>query len=84
MIKSVKMKQVGHVADVRGLRNACGILVTKAELKRTLGKPRHEWGNNIKMEFKEIVSEDMEWIHLLQDVIHWQAVVNMVMTLWVL
>jgi hypothetical protein len=31
--------------------NACRILVGKPEGKRPLGRPRHRWNNNIKMNF---------------------------------
>jgi hypothetical protein len=35
-------------------RNAYRILVGKPEGKRQLGRPRHRWENNIKMNFREI------------------------------
>jgi hypothetical protein len=40
--------------------------------------------DNIEMNLKETGWEDMDWIHLAQDRNKWQAVVNMVMNLWVL
>jgi hypothetical protein len=33
-------------------RNACRILVGKPEEKRPLGRPRHRWVDNIKMDLK--------------------------------
>jgi hypothetical protein len=39
MIKSRRMRWVGHVARM-GKKNACGILVGKPEGKRPLGRPR--------------------------------------------
>jgi hypothetical protein len=33
-------------------RNAYGSLVAKSEGKRPLGKPRHRWMNNIKMNLR--------------------------------
>jgi hypothetical protein len=33
------------------------------------------------MGVKEIVSEDVDWIHLAQDRVHWQPIVNMVIEL---
>jgi hypothetical protein len=35
-------------------RNACRILVGKPEGKRTPGRPRHRWMDNIKMDLREI------------------------------
>jgi hypothetical protein len=34
-------------------RNAYRILLGKPEGKRPLGRPRHRWVNNIKMDFRE-------------------------------
>jgi hypothetical protein len=40
MIKSRRMRWVGHVAQMGKKRNACRILVGKPEGKRPLGRPR--------------------------------------------
>ena len=32
-----------------------------------LGKSRHRWEDNIKMNFKEVGRGGMDWIHLAQD-----------------
>jgi hypothetical protein len=34
--------------------NACRILVGKPEGKRPLGRPRHRWVDNIKMDLREV------------------------------
>jgi hypothetical protein len=36
------------------MRNAFKILVGKPEWKRLLTRPRRSWGDNIKMDFKEM------------------------------
>jgi hypothetical protein len=36
-----------------GENNACRILVGELERKRPLGRPRHRWVDNIKMELRE-------------------------------
>jgi len=38
---------------VGGRRNAWRVLVGKPEAKRTLGRPRCRWGENIKMDIHE-------------------------------
>jgi hypothetical protein len=43
MMKSRRMRWVGHVAHMRETRNVYEILVGKCEGKRPLGKPRHRW-----------------------------------------
>jgi hypothetical protein len=64
-------------------RNAYRISVGKLEGKRPLGRPRHRWEDNIKMDLREIGWGDMKWIDLVQDRDQWRALVTMVMNLWV-
>jgi hypothetical protein len=35
-------------------RGVCRVLVGKPEGKRQLGRPRHKWEDNIKMDFQEM------------------------------
>jgi hypothetical protein len=64
-------------------RNAYRILVGKPEGNRPLGRPRHRWVNNIKMDPREIGWDEMDWIDMAQDRDQWRALVNTVMNLWV-
>jgi hypothetical protein len=64
-------------------RNAYRISVGKPEGKRPLGRPRHRWLDNIKIDLREKGWDSMDWINLAQDRDHWRALVNMVMNLWV-
>jgi hypothetical protein len=41
------------------------------------------WEDNIKMDLMEIGLEDVDWIHVVQDMDWWRALVNMVINLWV-
>jgi hypothetical protein len=52
MIKSRMMRWEGHVARMGEKRNACRILVGKAEVKRPLGRRRRRWADNIKMDLR--------------------------------
>jgi hypothetical protein len=63
--------------------NAHKILIQKPEGKRPLGRHRYRWEDNIKMGHTEIQCEVMEWITLTQGRVHWWALVNMVMDLWI-
>jgi hypothetical protein len=54
MIKSRRMRWTGHVAQMGETRNAYKILVGKPEGKRSLGRPRRRWVDNIKMDLREI------------------------------
>jgi hypothetical protein len=68
------------MGEVRGAYN---ILVWRPEDRRPLGKPRHRWEDNIKIDLREIGfgDVDVDWIHLAQDRDRWQALVNTVMNL---
>ena len=53
----------------------------KSEGKRPLGRPRHRWEDNIKMDLQEVGCEGMDWIDVAQDRERWQALVNVVIDL---
>jgi hypothetical protein len=55
--------------------------VGKPEGKRPLGRPRHRWVDNIKMDLLEIGLCVVDWIALAQDRYRWRVVVNLVMNL---
>jgi hypothetical protein len=55
--------------------------VGKPEGKRPLGRPNCRWMNNIKIDLREIESDDMDWIDLAQDKDQWRALVNTVMNI---
>ena len=74
--------------DGRGMRHLWGIgegvyrvLVGKPEWKRLLGRPRHRWENNIKMDLHEVSCGDIDWIDLAQDGDRCRALINAVMNL---
>jgi hypothetical protein len=60
-------------------KNAYRILVGKQEGKRPLGRPKHRWVDNIKINRREVGWDDMERIDLAQDRDQWRAFVNIVM-----
>jgi hypothetical protein len=68
-------------ADVRLLKNL--LICILAEGKRPLGRPRHGWADNIKMDLREIGWDGMDLIDLAQDRYQWRALVNTVMNLQV-
>jgi hypothetical protein len=81
MTKSRGMKWAEHVAQMGREKNAYRILVGKPEGKRPLGRIRHRWVNNIKMDLREIGWDGTDWIDLAQDVDQWRTLVNTVMNL---
>jgi hypothetical protein len=53
--------------------NSYRILVGKAEGKRPLGRPRHRWEDNIKMDVREIGWGGVDFIDMAQDSDQWRA-----------
>jgi hypothetical protein len=64
-------------------KNVYRILVGKPEGKRPLGRSRHRWVDNIKMDLRKIGWGGMDRIDLAQDRDQWRALVNTVMNLQV-
>ena len=54
MIKSRRLRWVGHVTRMEEGRSAFKILTSKPTGKRPLGRPRHRWEDNIRMDIEEI------------------------------
>jgi hypothetical protein len=54
-------------------RNAYRLLVGKPEGRRPLGRPRHRWLNNSRMDLVEVGWGDVDWIGLAQDRDRWRA-----------
>jgi hypothetical protein len=83
VIKSRSMRWVGHGTCVGEGISAYSVLVGRPKGKRQLGRPRHSWDDNIKMDVREIGIDVANWIWLVQDRIQWWAFVNTVMNLQV-
>jgi hypothetical protein len=81
MMKSRRMRWPVHVARMEERRNAYRILVGRPECKRSLGRPRRRWVDNIKMNLTEIGWDGMDCTDVAQDRDQWRALVNMAMNL---
>jgi hypothetical protein len=64
VIKARRMRWAGHVARMGDVRGAYNILVGRRDGRRPLGRPRSRWGDNIKIDLREIGFGDVDWIHL--------------------
>ena len=54
VITSRRMRWAGHVARMGEGRGVYRVLVGKPEGKRPLGRPRHRWEDNIKMDLQVV------------------------------
>jgi len=67
-----------HMGEKRGVY---GVLVGKPKGKKPLGRPRHRWEDNIKMDLQEVGCGGMDWIELAEDRDRWRALVTAVINL---
>jgi hypothetical protein len=74
-----RMRWAGHVAQMRDKRNAYRLLVGKPERRRPLGRSRHRWLDNIRIDLVEVGWGGVDWSGLAQDRDRWRALVNAVM-----
>ena len=66
VIKSRRMRWAGHVARMGEEREAYRVLVGKPEGKRSLGRPRRRWVDNIRTDLQEVGCGYVDWIGLVQ------------------
>jgi hypothetical protein len=76
VIKSRRIRWVGHVACMGERRDVYRFLVGKPEGKRPLGRPRFRWKDNIKKDYQEVGCGGIDWIELAQNRDRWLALVN--------
>ena len=81
VIKTRRMRWVGHVARMGEEREAYRVLVGKPEGKRPLGRPRRRWVDNIRMDLHEVGCGYVDWIGLAQDRDRWRTLVSAAMKL---
>jgi hypothetical protein len=60
IIKSRKMRWAGHVTRMGEKRNMYRLLVGKLEGKRPLGRLKHRWVDNIRMDLGEVGWGDVD------------------------
>jgi hypothetical protein len=65
-MKSRRMRWAGHVARMGEGRGVYRVLVGRPESKTPLGRPRHRWEDNIKMDLTEIGIAGANWIQLFR------------------
>jgi hypothetical protein len=66
-IKSRATRLTGHLARIGEERNAYRVLVGKPGGKRSLGRSRRRWEDNMKMDLRDIGWGGTDWIDLALD-----------------
>jgi hypothetical protein len=72
------MRWAGYVAHMGEGREVHRMLVGKPEGKRSLGRPRRRWKDNIKMDLQEVRGGRGDWMELAQDRDGWRALLSTV------
>jgi len=81
VIKSRRMRWAGHVARMGEERGVHRILLGKSEGRKSTGRPRRRWVDNVRMDLQEVGCGYMDWIGLAQDRDRWRTLVSAVMNL---
>jgi hypothetical protein len=81
VVKSRRMRWVGHVAHMGEERGVHRVLVGKPEGKRPLGRPRRRWEDNIEIDLREVGVGCGDWIESAKDRDRWWALVTAVKNL---
>jgi len=66
VIKSRRIRWVGHVTRMRERRDVYRVLVGKPERKSVLGRPRLRWEDNIEVDLQDVGFGGMDWIDMAQ------------------
>jgi hypothetical protein len=67
VVKSRRMRWAGHMARMGEDRGVHRVMVGKPEGKRSLGRPRRRWEDNIKIDLQETGGGRGDWMELAQD-----------------
>ena len=81
VIKSRRLRWADRVARMEEDRSAFNILTGTPAGESPLGRPRHRWEGNIRMDLKEIGMNTKNWVDLAQDRDYWRALVNVALHL---
>jgi hypothetical protein len=63
----IENNEMGEACSAYGGRGVYRILVGKPEAKRPLGRPKHRWEDNIKMDLREVgcgVWTGLSWLRI--------------------
>jgi hypothetical protein len=73
VVKPRRMRWAGHVARMGKDRDVHRVLVGKPEGKRPLGRSRHRWEDNIKMDLQKVGGGRGDWMELVQNWDRWRV-----------
>jgi len=81
VIKSKIMRWAGHMERMGEERGVYRVLVGKPEGRKTLGRPRRRWVDNIRTDLQEVGCGYVDWFGLAKDRDRWRTLLSAVMNL---
>ena len=81
VIKSRRLRWARHVARMEEGRSAFKIVTGKPAGKMLLRSPRRRWGDDVRMDVKEIGINAGNWVDSAQDRNYWRAHENAALNL---
>jgi len=81
IMKSRRLRWADHVARMGEKRRLYSILVGKPEGKRSLGRLRRRWEDNIRRHLREVGVCDENWLDLAQGRSRWRTFITAAMNL---
>ena len=76
LFNEIILRWAGHVTRMEEGRSAFKIITSKPTGKRPLGRPRHRWEDNVRIDLKEIGISTRNWVDSAEDRDYWRALVN--------
>ena len=73
VIKFIRLRWAGHFARMEEGRASFNILIGKPTGKRPLGRPRHKWEDNIRIDLREIGFNTRNWVDSAQGRYYWRT-----------
>jgi hypothetical protein len=83
VIKSKRIRWVGHVACTDNSKVAYRVLIRKPEGKRPHERPTHRWEANTKTDLQQVGRSGTDWTDLHHVRNRQPALVNVATNLWV-
>ena len=81
VIKSRRLRWAGQIAKMDEGRNFFKISIGTPTGKIPLGRSRHRWNDNIRMDLEEIGINMSNWVDSAQNKDYWGALVNVALSL---
>jgi hypothetical protein len=65
--RKIKEHEIGRICSLHGeIQNSYKILVGKPQAKEAFGRFKYRWEDNIKIDFRVVWCEGVDWTQLLQ------------------